>query len=414
MLIVQLLGVVCLFIVFWSGEYKGKSYPIVFWFFWSSLLMACAYVVPLSFIDHLHLPGRELYESVAEWLNRNHSDNQQHYLSIIPYESKIALLTLIAPVSFFFVALSLNESRLTQLVYALLLITTLQASLGLIQYTSGNPFFLFGMPSSGGSAQGTYVNRDHFSALLEMVLPLVIGLLLFSIGRSSSGRRAKNLSRIFNQVLIYTFIALIVFLAAIFAKSRIGVLLIMVAVLLSTIVFSRHIGGKASVGFTAAFATIAIGLSVSIGLIPVLNRFVSKNPVEDERWRIFEHTIQGIKAFFPVGSGPGTFSDIYRAFQPVEQLRFINNAHNDYLELLFEMGAAAVFIIVGFFFLYLFGWFKLAGGVWNRERFIQVGSGIGILMLLLHSSMDFILHEPMNTMVFALLVGMFFRRENSN
>ena len=418
LLILEVLGLLILFVVFWSGLYKRGTYPIILWFLFISLAMACLYVVPIPqgfnvpFIDIENLPGRLIYEDVRLWLAA-HDVVSDATLSLIPYESNLALLALLPPLALFFVGISITEIQLRNLVYLLLLVAGVQAILGLIQYASGNPAFYFGISPNGRSAQGTYVNRDHFVALLEMVLPIAIGLMLYSIGRSSYDRRGSDAKAwVLNQVLIFGFLAVLIFLAGVFARSRTGVFLIMVAVLVSSFVFARHIGGKQSVGLAAVFATIAVGLATSIGLIPVLNRFVARNPVEDERFRIFEHTIEGIKAFFPFGSGPGTFPDVYRAFQPIEQLSHVNNAHNDYLELMFEMGVFGAFIIVGFLLIYILGWFKLAGQTWSRMHFIKVGAGIGIFLFLLHLTTEFLLHEPMNTMIFALLVGIFLRRSS--
>lgn len=413
----EILGLLILLIVFWSGLYAGGTYSLVLWFLSISLIMACLYVVPAPqsfinpFVDIGELPGRVLYNEVDRWLvARNVTPDEK--LSLIPYVSILALLALLPPLALFFASISVTEAQLRNLVYLLLIIGGIQAVVGLIQYASGNPAFYFGMNPNFRSAQGTYVNRDHFVALMEMLLPIAVGLMLYSVGRSSYDRRAYSKAWVLNQVLIFGFLAIIIFLGGIFARSRTGVFLIMVAVLVSSFVFARHVGGKQSVGLAAVFATISVGLATSIGLIPVLNRFVSKNPVEDERFRIFENTIVGIKAFFPFGSGPGTFPDVYRAFQPIEQLYHVNNAHNDYLELMFEMGAFGVFIIVGFFSVYIFGWFKLVGQIWSRVHFIKVAAGIGILLFMLHLLTEFLLHEPMNTIVFATLLGVFLRKPN--
>ena len=410
-LILESVGLLLLMVVFWSGISRGKSYGIVSVYLVISVGLACLYLVPIPFDYWSQLPGRELYLSVYQWLIEQGVDAERYQLSIVPYKTTLALLALLPTLGIFYSALSLSDERIKQLAFLLLAVAAIQAILGLIQYASGNPWFHFGIEANGRSAQGTYLNPDHFAALLEMTLPIAIGMMLYSIGRSQYDRRHDGKGAVVNQVLIFASIALVILLAGIFTRSRAGVALIMLAMLISSVIFSRHVGGKQSVGLTAIFATIAVGVSMSIGLIPILNRFVATNPVEDERFRIFEHTLEGFRAFFPFGSGPGTFPDVYRAFQPIEQLRFINNAHNDYLELLFEMGAFGAAIIVGFLLLYLFACFMLRGRGWNRMHFIQVAAAIGIFLMLLHSLADFNLHTPANAIVFAFLVGILFRKE---
>jgi len=416
LLALECIAVILLLIVFWSGLYQKKTYKVVLWFLWLSLFTGLIYVIPLPFLSDYELQGRELYQLVYQWLGSQGLAVQSTYLSIIPYNSVLALLALLPPIALFFAGISLPEVHIRYIIYLLLAIAGIEGAIGLIQYASNNLVFYFGLtPSGGRSAQGTYVNRDHFAALLELTLPIAIGLMLFSVGRAQNHRGHSEKNRLLNQTLLFAFIAVFIFLAAVFTRSRAGVFLIMLAVLLSSVIFARHIGGRQSVGVAAVFTTISVGVATTIGLIPVLNRFVARNPLEDERWFIFKHTIEGIQALFPFGSGPGTFADVYRAFQPTEQTGFVNSAHNDYLELLFDMGAFGAFIIIGFLLLYIMGWFKLAGEHWNRMRFIQVASGISIFLILLHCSMDFILHEPMNTMIFAFLVGVFLsKREHKS
>lgn len=385
-----------------------RVYKPIQLFLITSLALTSLYLLPIPESMWNTLPGRDFYHPVISWLQQQQVEPRL-YFSLIPTESMFALLSLLAPLAIFLFTTSSSQARFKNLITVFLCLAAFEAALGLIQYASENPAFYFGIPPNGKSAQGTYVNRDHFAALMEMALPLTIALTLYTLGRKELHQHDASWVKL-HETLIFGSLMLLILLAGIFTRSRTGVFLVLVGVLLSSIAFARHIGGRQSVGITTIFATIAIGTASSIGLIPVLNRFVGKDPLEDERWRIAQHTIEGIKSFFPLGSGPGTFPDVYRAFQPVEQMRFINNAHNDYLELLFDMGAAGVFIIVSFFLLYIYGWVKLWGKKWDRLHFLQIAAGISIFLILLHSFTDFNLHTPANMIVFALMCGIFFRK----
>ena len=409
LLVLETLAVLTVFMALWGGI-SGKVAKSVLLFIGFTLALAIVYAIPLppGFLAELTIPGREIYTEVHNWLDAVGVESQASYLSIIPYKSTLALLSLLPPLAMFLAGISLSNSQVKKLVYILLIITVIQAVLGLIQYASGNPDYYFGLVH-GSSAQGTYVNRDHFGALMEMTLPIAIGGMLFAIGRDQYSRDERITGRVFNRVMLFFFVAILILLAAIFSKSRAAVALIMFAVLLTTLVFARHVGGKKSASLSVIFATISVGLASVVGLIPVFNRFVSNNPIEDERWRILENSIVGIKQFFPIGSGPGTFQDVYRVFQPAEQLYYINNVHNDYVELVFELGAVGLFIIIGFLVLYIANWVRLRRVyIWDEIGFIQAAAGIGILLILLHCTVDFILHEPMNMMIFGLLCGVFF------
>ena len=106
------------------------------------------------------------------------------------------------------------------------------------------------------------------------------------------------------------------------------------------------------------------------------------------------------------------YPDAFQAYQPLELGRwFINHAHNDYLEWLFEAGLPAALILALLLVLYLHQWGKVwTREEWSRFRFVQVGAGIGIFLLLLHGLVDYNLRIPANIVYFAFLVGIFFRR----
>lgn len=402
-------GLILLGIALLALPLARQIHKPVLLFLIAALTITTLYLLPISGSLWESLPGRDFYISIIEWLHQQNVEPKPA-VSLIPGETMLALLALLAPVAVFLSTTSSKTEQLQKLVIVFLGIAAFEAAIGLIQYASENPAFYFGIKPNGKCAQGTYLNRDHFAALMEMALPLTIGLTLYTLGRKEFHHHQDTTWVKLHETLIYGSLILLILLAGIFSRSRAGVALSIVAVLASSLVFSRHIGGRQSAGITAIFSTIAIGFATSIGMIPILNRFVGQDPLEDERWRIAQHTIEGIKTFFPFGSGPGTYPDIYRAFQPIEQMKFINNAHNDYLELLFEMGAAGAFIIASFLLLYIYGWIKLWRQKWDRMHFLQVAAGISIFLLLLHSFTDFNLHTPANMIVFAFMCGIFFRK----
>lgn len=213
-----------------------------------------------------------------------------------------------------------------------------------------------------------------------------------------------------HTAFIYGALALLLLVGVIFTRSRTGIALTILGVVLATFAFARRIGGDNVYGPAGTVVAFAGGLGIAIGLAPILDRFTVLDPLEDLRWTMFSTTLNGIGAFFPIGSGPGTYSNVFHAFQPLELGRwFINHAHNDYLQWLFEGGAFAALIIVLLLGLYVFQWSKVwTKETWSQFRFMQVGAGIGIFLLLLHELVDYNLSIPANMVYFAFLAGIFF------
>jgi len=370
------------------------------------------------------LPGRSFYGAASSAVG---SPPGYRTLSLIPYITESALLALLVPVAVFLATVSTSEAQLKQLTNLFVGLAVLQAIIGLAQFGTGSMTVLPGLEGEGiSAAHGTYPNSDHLAGFLEMALPVALGLLIANIEVGSappplSTRKVpirQRISRLFtsgirfNLVAIYGAAGLAILLGLTFSHSRTGVALAMLGILVCSLVFGRRVGGQRSSRLVVAFTVIAIALALEIGLSSVLSRFTGKGMTDDMRWSIYAATIQGIREFFPFGSGFGTYPAVFRRFQPGNIPEFVNHAHNDYLEWLFEGGLAAALLIIGFLALYLLRWRK----IWPREAycppygFMRMSAGIGLLLMGLHGMIDFNLHIPANAVYFAFLAGVFFHQ----
>jgi O-antigen ligase len=368
-------------------------------------------VLPISL--WMQLPGHDTYTQAMELTGFEYPLLRS--LSLIPYQTESAWLKLLPPLAVFIVTIGLPVKQLRLLVNLLLGIATFQALLGLIQYGDGpDSLFRFGNTLMGDSASGTYINRNHLAGLLEMVLPVSLALLLASVGRSgrrsrrSLRHRLQSLVGHFNRSILYAAVFVALLLGLIFTQARAGILLAMLGILLSMFAFARHLGGKNIYGWLGTFTVLGIGLALEIGLAPVLRNFTEQDMLADQRWSIYSDCLIYLKTFFPLGSGVGTFADVYRQFQSPQIIGFVNRAHNDYLEWILGGGivtALLLFLVVWF---YLIRWVSiLRYGIRSTFHLIQTGAGIGLLLVLLHGLVDFNLHIPANNIFFAFLAAVF-------
>lgn len=366
------------------------------------------------------LPGRAFYaEGLRHALGEASFFENWRPLTLTPYSTEAAWLALLLPVAVFLTTRNLSSQLLQRLIYLFLGIAVFQSVLGLIQYGAG-PGSLFRLGNERWSgASGTYASRNHLAGLLEMALPVALALLVGTFGKSSGSlnRRKNRWKRLFsregqrgNRSMLYAAIALVILLGIIFTRSRAGILLAMAGLLLCFFAFARRVGTREVYGAVGIVAFAGVILAFEIGLTPILNRFALMDPLQEGRWAIFAGTLQAIGEFFPLGSGSGSYREVFPRFQP--EVFFgggIYRAHNDYLEWLFVGGLAAAILIVAGILIYCRQWLT----VWRGKQdstfyFIQVGAGIGLLLLLLHTFVDFNLHIPANAIFFAFLLGVFF------
>ena len=426
LLVMELAALALLVWRFWSPVPAGQplSWPART-FLALLFLLPLAQLLPAPFGLWADLPGRSFY---AEALRQTREDADLGWraLSLIPTGTESTWLALLPPLAVFLAAIHLTGEQLLRLVLVFLGIATAEALLGLIQYGGGpDSVFRLGNTLMGDSASGTYINRNHLAGLLEMALPVGLALLAATVGHGrpphasgSRGRRGRTfrqwLARFsvarLNQAALFGAAAMAILLGLIFTRSRAGVSMAMLGILLCTLTFSYRLGGRNVYGLIGTFTAVGVGLASLIGLAPVWSRFTLQDPVEDGRWKIFDAAIQAIGEFFPLGSGVGTFEEVMRRFHPADFPGVtINRAHNDYLEWLLELGLMAALLIAVWLLFYVRQWGRVwKRGEWTPFRFAQAGAGIALFLMMLHSLVDFNLRIPANAVFVAFLAAVFF------
>ena len=385
------------------------------------LLLPLLYLVPVPASFQALLPGREVFDQ-ALGLAAPEALVTARPLSLHPFVTESAWLTSLIAVGVYVATRALGERGGQHLTYLLFGVALAQVVIGLFQFataTTGVSYELAGLAPRGGAASGTYRNRNHLAGLLAMVFPLALALFIFHFGRGSTrnrrnrGWREKLIALLRaggRPSLAFGLLGIFLVVGIVVTRSRSGIAMAMLGLMLVAALFARHVGGGASFGLMGRLVTLAIGFAAALGLAPVLDRFAWGDMEGDARWRIASASLDGAGSLLPLGSGLGTYPDAFPIHQPVELGRwFINHAHNDYLELLYETGVPGLVLMVLFLALFFRQWGRLmAGAEWSRFRFLQIGAGIGLTLLLGHSFTDYNLHVPANLATFAFLAGLFF------
>jgi O-antigen ligase len=107
-----------------------------------------------------------------------------------------------------------------------------------------------------------------------------------------------------------------------------------------------------------------------------------------------------------LGWGLGTFPVVYPQFRSFYTNMFVNQAHNDYLQLLVETGLAGFSIALWFLVLvFRQAAGKLRNNDWteNATGALTVAALLGCVGILVHSFLDFNLQIPANAALFYVL-----------
>lgn len=320
-------------------------------------------------------------------------------LSLSPDLTWQALLALLPPLAAFLGILSLPQTTASRFIGFYLIATVLSVLLGAAQLASGGQQLYVWATTAAGSVNGLFANRNHLATLLVALLPFAAVMGAAALRRRHDDRRLPLwLGAVFIGIVI-------IGLAAI--RSRAGVILLGPSIILSLlaawVAAGRGRPGPALMGLAAILVVGLVSVS-AVALPPILERFDSQSAPEGrfENWPI---VAQASDDYLPLGSGIGSFDAVFRSVEPLETLdpTFFNHAHNDYLETWLEAGWPAAALLVGFLIWYgRRSWAAWRAGT-SRERDLQRAASVGILMMLLHSAVDY----PLRTATLAVLFAVF-------
>jgi O-antigen ligase len=416
-LAVMVLELVCMVgfaVLAWGGKGLHHLHRIERWSLAALLVLPGLYLLPLPLDGRLMLPGQADYYAASKAIGSSGWTT----ITLDIASTLKALLYLLMPITVFWMTRALPASLVRKIVGVFLAMAVVQACIGLIQYGVADDlrsFWHFGEPP-GHNARGTWSSRNNFAGFLNFALMIALALFMATLGRHKqiAGSQTVRERLVYlstwqgHRAFVFGFIAVLVLVALVFTRSRMGIVTSMVGILIATIAFARRIGGDNVYGLTGTVVAGVLGVGVTIGLGPVLARFSQQDPLADGRSYIFDGAWEGIGHFFPLGSGPGTFVEVFPRFQAWEMASVtINRAHNSYLEWLFTMGLPAALLIALFLFLYFRQWFRM-GEVWTEFRFIQTGAGLACLLTMIHDVVDYNFFVPANIIYFAFMAGLFF------
>lgn len=332
-------------------------------------------------------------------------------LSLDPNSTKLVLVQLLSLLIYFAAALVFIDTphRLHVLVRTIMVFGFLLAILGLTQsFTSPTKVYWF-RELNQSTAFGPFINRHHFAGYMELTIALPLGLLF--AGAVDKEKR-----------IIYLFIAGLMGVALVMTASRGGIISLVAEIFFLMIVTAiwrkpserrrrRSHRFKHLLGRLGATGALLVGLFLGVVLLGgefSINRLIDSVNTNDPttgRAHFWAVTLEIIKNHPYVGTGLGAFGVIYTRYDTRNGLYRLEQAHNDYLQVLSDAGIIGAVLALSFVLL-LFG--KALARARSRDDFrrgVALAALSGCFAVLVHSFFDFTLHTTSNALLFLVLAA---------
>lgn len=297
--------------------------------------------------------------------------------------------------------------RSASIVLAVVLgLALVSAALGLAQVSDGSSSSLyFYAITNRDSGVGFFSNANHQS--LFLCSAIVITLLLRA--EIVAQRPSYSLSSGMVAAAIVAFLML----SIVATRSRAGISLSALAVL-----GGISIGAAGRRGRISRWMTAAVLGSVVVGTIALYlaseELFAVAGDPPDVRLQNIPFFWRIIADYFPFGSGLGSFDPVFRSYETRAILNFtyLNNAHNDYAQILIETGGFGLVLLVGFFARWAIAVARSWAPLGPRSAFgarAPRAAALITLLLLIHSAVDYPLRTAALSALFAFCIGLMTR-----
>jgi O-antigen ligase len=314
-----------------------------------TLALPIAQIIPLPESVWSGLPGRTIVQSSLEQIGAG----GWMPLSVDPLRTLLALTALVTPLAVVCAGWALPRERLIDLAWGVVALGLLTVLLGLIQLgASTEAGTIYGSRQPGKILLGTFANRNSTGLFLGFTVALAA---LLPVPRHHPAVLPVRVG-----------VCILLLIAVWLTQSRTSIALTLLPVLLAAAravgaMLSRHKAPAAArtvmIGL-GAFALVSASAATLVVVAPgrigeALERFEAK---DDARRFIWDDASFSAGQYWPVGTGMGTFDEVYQVDESLENLtvRRPGRAHNDYIELTIEAGAPGLALAAAW--ILLVGW----------------------------------------------------------
>jgi hypothetical protein len=380
-----------------------------------------------------------LWTSAAETIGGEAARDPAGAISLNPFQTLSGLARLLTYAAIFWLALQLSHksARAQQILLALGIAGAAYATYGLLAYAVGASSILWlEAPAQPDSLSATFVSRHSFASYAGLTLLALTGHLQMRLSQrkgavlsemtrevfSSGGGDARSRLRRArpslwsregvrrfagrltwaDRLLLLAWLAL--FGALLASESRFGIGSAVVVLVALVIVYSLSRTVRRGRAAAVAAALVLLLGAVFLAGGERLERELAGLSANPEQPEVYDLTVAAIQDAPFLGTGLGTFEEVFRFYRTSDIAGYHAMANSTYLENILELGLPATLLVFALFAGLLV---ITIGGIRSRGRDV-IFPCLGFtatLLVALHGAVDFSMQIPAVAATYALLMG---------
>ena len=381
-----------------------------------AILVLQVYQLPANILQQISPFQSELLPNFSTEMSQTIGLGGRTQISLTPHATWLGMGMFVAHAMLFLVLVNRFQDigQIKRMLHWLALAALCMAVFGLLQYVSGTEKFSWVFEHYSRPANidvtGPYVNSNHYAHFLALGIgPLVWWLLGFNkqvaagpTGNTFRGKKSNDGLFVWSSGAALA----VVTLAGLLAKSRGGMIVMFLAMLVAVTLFVRQklLSSKALYVLAGMALVVVAGLGIhgfdqvqrELDSITAVATSGSLDTIDQSaaRRKIWAANLEVARRFPILGTGVGSHLEVYQRFFPHYSLVKYTHAESSYLHLLTETGAAGV-ALAAIGICYLFYW--LSTGLKSSNREVATYScaiAAGIAVSLTHSIFDFPWYIP--------------------
>jgi O-antigen ligase len=370
-------------------------------------LLTGSHLIPLSPSVWGNLPGRDLITEIDKAAGLG---EVWRPLTVVPSAGRNALYSLFVPLAVLLLGIQLSREEKFALLPVLMGLGLFSGFLGLLQ-SIGDPqgALYFYNVTNNGSAVGLFANRNHQAVFLATLFPMLAVYACAEVRTEEQARVRGYIALAAGAVLVPLILV---------TGSRAGLILGVAGLLSAPLLYRRPTisvpkkrkGNKLDLRWLfGGFAVLCIGgITVIMSRAEALKRITAPDQTEELRFKAWPYIVDMTEKYFPLGSGAGSFVEVYQLDEPKMLLKptYFNHAHNDWLELCLTFGLPGLILLMVALSAFARRAYQLFRADCGEQRTIPMArlGTVVIAMVALASIGDYPLRTPTLACVFVLSV----------